>query len=424
MGCHQKKPNTTLVMFLEENPANADAPRLKRRYTLRLALLVCGTLLCLQMAASLIGLARAWVINAQKDGAWDAANAGTSLDPAVVLPSDEVNRELNPTDVQPRSVDQMLKDGGYDVDVAPPPEAGSTVEHDSTIVARGSEPDTADATVIADLPPMNERAIELLRGARAAQVEGDMRRVILKLTQANELSPDHPAILFYFGVAYETLYNAEKAREYFLKVYEQRACAGKYAQLAMRHLEVGFENPSARRGEMSIGAIRDYRESNADGSQRITLHIPVMMTNAEHVDLDQLEVPVQMFERSDNAAKKVDFVHGVQPAFRWLNEQPDWRDGEEILEVIYDVPLQSEEDVATRGLLGYYGYVVKLIYKNEPMDCKSAPGALVLVEQILSMPNRAPADRDGDSFLPEFHGDGLLPPVEAVPATDVLPFIQ
>lgn len=107
---------------------------------------------------------------------------------------------------------------------------------------------------------MTEEVAELVKAARYAQIEGDLKVAVVKLEQAMRLEPDNPVVLYYYGLTYEWLRNADKSREFFLKVYTQREKAGKYFARAARHLQAGFSSPADLRGDMSFGTILEYRD--------------------------------------------------------------------------------------------------------------------------------------------------------------------
>lgn len=93
----------------------------------------------------------------------------------------------------------------------------------------------------------------LIRKAVAAMVAGDMRLCVLCLEQGVGISPEHPALLYYYGMAYDKLLNPDKARDYYTRVFRLRDRAGKYFERASRRLTYGVEQPAAMRGKLSFG---------------------------------------------------------------------------------------------------------------------------------------------------------------------------
>lgn len=64
------------------------------------------------------------------------------------------------------------------------------------------------------MPAMTEEVAALVKAARYAQIEGDLKVAVLKLEQAMRMEPDNPVVLYYYGLTYEWLRNADKSREF------------------------------------------------------------------------------------------------------------------------------------------------------------------------------------------------------------------
>ncbi|WP_205576114.1 tetratricopeptide repeat protein [Akkermansia muciniphila] len=257
------------------------------------------------------------------------------------------------------------------------------------------------------MPPMTEEVAELVKAARYAQIEGDLKVAVVKLEQAMRLEPDNPVVLYYYGLTYEWLRNADKSREFFLKVYTQREKAGKYFARAARHLQAGFSSPADLRGDMSFGTILEYRDPECPAGERVKLMVPILMKDGLNVRPEELRVIVQFFDKVNG--KKVEKTHAPEPSSRCVTEPADWADGEEIMEITYYMPPLTEEETIAYGSLKYYGYTAKLYYKGEPMDCHASPPVLFLLEQM---------NQSSPSGLPEIYDGGLLPPVEAAPVSE------
>lgn len=308
--------------------------------------------------------------------------------------------------VKPRSVEEMLRDA----DLADP--AADPVPAAAAAAVPGVENAAAQASLPAEnpdeaMPPMTEEVAELVKAARYAQIEGDLKVAVVKLEQAMRLEPDNPVVLYYYGLTYEWLRNADKSREFFLKVYTQREKAGKYFARAARHLQAGFSSPADLRGDMSFGTILEYRDPECPAGERVKLIVPILMKDGLNVRPEDLRVIVQFFDKVNG--KKVEKTHAPEPSSRCVTEPADWADGEEIMEVTYYMPPLTEEETIAYGSLKYYGYTAKLYYKGEPMDCHASPPVLFLLEQM---------NQSSPSGLPEIYDGGLLPPVEASPVSD------
>lgn len=307
---------------------------------------------------------------------------------------------------KPRSVEEMLRDADLSdpADDPAPAAVAAAVPGGEDVSAQAprAPEDPAEA-----MPPMTEEVAELVKAARYAQIDGDLKVAVVKLEQAMRLEPDNPVVLYYYGLTYEWLRNADKSREFFLKVYTQREKAGKYFARAAKHLQAGFSSPADLRGDMSFGTILEYRDPECPAGERVKLIVPILMKDGLNVRPEDLRVIVQFFDKVNG--KKVEKTHAPEPSSRCVTEPADWADGEEIMEVTYYMPPLTEEETIAYGSLKYYGYTAKLYYKGEPMDCHASPPVLFLLEQM---------NQSSPSGMPEIYDGGLLPPVEAAPVSD------
>lgn len=307
---------------------------------------------------------------------------------------------------KPRSVEEMLRDA----DLSDPADDPDPAAVAAAVPGGGnvsSQAPRAPENPAEAMPPMTEEVAELVKAARYAQIDGDLKVAVVKLEQAMRLEPDNPVVLYYYGLTYEWLRNADKSREFFLKVYTQREKAGKYFARAARHLQAGFSSPADLRGDMSFGTILEYRDPECPAGERVKLIVPILMKDGLNVRPEDLRVIVQFFDKVNG--KKVEKTHAPEPSSRCVTEPADWADGEEIMEVTYYMPSLTEEETIAYGSLKYYGYTAKLYYKGEPMDCHASPPVLFLLEQM---------NQSSPSGMPEIYDGGLLPPVEASPVSD------
>lgn len=269
----------------------------------------------------------------------------------------------------------------------------------------------------------------LIRKAVTAMVAGDMRLCILCLEQGRTLAPEHPALLYYYGMAYDKLLNPDKARDFYTQVFRQRDRAGRYFERASRRLTYGLAQPSAMRGKLSFGPPllrHSYDESTGDS---VTMRLPVLLAPGEEVRVQDILIRVRFFVLVNNS--KIEFSENYAPQVQWEHATQTFDEQEENLIVTYNLPPLSGEEQGVYGSRRYYGYTAKLYYRGEPLDCLSSPSALLLHEQMLDaraarahMYTSEKSDLlpdDGlttdDGLVPEFIEDDLnQPEEEAVPA--------
>ncbi len=238
-----------------------------------------------------------------------------------------------------------------------------------------------------------------------------MRLCVLSFERAIAISPNHPALLYYYGMAYDKLLNPNKAREYYMRLFRLRDRAGKYFQRASRRLTYGFEQPAAMRGKLAFGPQNVRHTYDDEEGERVSILLPVLLAPGEEVKPDDIYVTFQAFDLVNG--RKIEFARLAKPQMSWQNATPTWQDSEEDLFIEYAVPPLTREEIDAYGDLKYYGFTAKLYYKGEPLDCISSPSALILQEQRL-LSRRANSSSGG--LLPD---DGL-DSEEATPASDFL----
>lgn len=252
--------------------------------------------------------------------------------------------------------------------------------------------------VIAD--PRSER---LLKEARQARVAGDMGLAILKLEEARGRSPADPNIEFELGLAHEAMGVFDTASTHYQNVFQMGiGGAGALFEMAAAKLRDGFE-PDIPLGKLTLGRVRIFNEPDHEAGQRVILSIPVQKAPGVEIELKELSVVVEFFNRSGH--------DGIIPledkswvSQRWVSEPFDWSSGEETLRMTYVIP---KRDQATDHLFGeqtYYGQVVSLLYNGEVLDLQAWP-------RDLAARTRQKASAAPDTpQAPEFLNKDNLPP--------------
>jgi len=244
-----------------------------------------------------------------------------------------------------------------------------------------SEPNAAIAGAMGALSEEESQEVdELIRKGVASMVAGDMRRCILCFEQVKDMAPKHPAMLYYYGMAYDKLLNPAKAREYYTRVFNMRDRAGKYFQRASRRLTYGFELPSDMRGKLSFGPYH-CNHTGGDEAEKVEIALPVLLAPGESVRAEDIYINVQFFVLVNN--RRIEFSP-FHPTWEWQNKKPDWSEAEENLTISHTIPALTPEERDAYGDMVYYGFTAKLYYKGEPLDCISSPSALILQEQRLN----------------------------------------
>lgn len=324
--------------------------------------------------------------------AQDSTSSGASIVGSTVLP-EVVAEEGDAPTLRPRDVPNILSD-----------ETGDYTAVLTSIGASGEEPaaPAAGDDEAQEADERNDEVETLIRKGVAAMIEGDMRLCILSLEQAAAQAPNHPALLYYYGLAYDKLLNPNKARDYYNRLYQMRDRAGKYFERAARRLTYGVEGASALRGKLAFGPHKEQRSYDPEEGERVSILLPILLAPGEEVSSDDILIRVDCFELVNG--RKVDFSR-EKPKASWVNEVQTWESGEEDVVVNYVPPQEVGMDFSS-GESRYYGFVAKMYYKDEPMDCISTPNSLILHEQMLNSRRRGWSDT---GLLPD---DGLDPYAE------------
>jgi len=244
------------------------------------------------------------------------------------------------------------------------------------------------------------RTEQLLLEARQARVAGDMVRAIVKLEEASGRSPNEPSVEYELGLVHEAMGVNDTAADHYQKVTQMGVSgAGVLYEKAMAKLRDGFV-PDEKVGKLALGKVRVYNDPNHEGGQQVILTIPMQKAPGAEIELKDLEVRVEFFNRStrDGVVPR-EVRHPV--AEQWPSAPYDWADGDETLTMVYDIPNQ---DVATEHLFGeleYYGQVVSLIYNGEVLDIQASPPSLAAKSNVKATETQAPQIPGGlDNNLP------------------------
>ncbi len=332
---------------------------------------------------------------------------GSSM-PRPKIPSDEAPPPL-PGSSMPRP-----KMPG---DEAPPPLPGSSMPVPKAPAPPTAAPSPSSATsaLPKPQPAKPSAAIALLQDVNyvvtsAKEIRGmsDMQGALELLQKADQVTPDHPAIIAEIAQTYEQMGITAKATDSWRRLQLLgETKAGSFFELASRRLGAGpaaaaaplaTAGSSGPEGEkhLRLGACRVDRDFGAN--ERYTLRVPIIRAGTQPVDGQLVDMEVFFFDR----------VNGVQvaqsiaqePVETWQSTPVDWAGaGEETLDVVYHLPTLSPAETQQHGRRSYYGYMLRLYYNNKLQDVAAEPRDLL---EFGSAPG---------SSAPAAGGNPLLPPV-------------
>jgi tetratricopeptide (TPR) repeat protein len=306
-----------------------------------------------------------------------------------------------PSNLNPRSVAEMLKEYTDDGDSRLTPPASSTFN--TPQFNQPAIPETA--SLIQD--PMVEK---LVRDGHLAHNQGDLIKALLKLEEAESRAPHEPAIFYRKALLFEDMGQWERATDNYEKLFVMGPSIGVYYHKSAFKLSNGINPQTQKEQTLIIGQIM---RRISDDRLQARLTIPIRSVANTDFDPSQLEIKVHHYDLVDK--KKIEAVppsraENIQD--RWLHEPLDWADDEEIAESSYRLPPIAEAEVHLFGERSYFGYVAELYYKNELIDQQAYPRRLhaIHADQQRSQEFAFPLDFPLDEALPNINPDNPLLP--------------
>lgn len=226
----------------------------------------------------------------------------------------------------------------------------------------------------------------------------DMQGTLELLRKADELTPDHPAIIAEMAQTYEQMGITAKATDAWRRIQLLgETKAGSYFELASRRLGAGsagvaapaLSAASGADGEkfLRLGACHATRDFSVNAGERYVLRVPISRAGNRPINSQALNLEVFFFDRVNN--QKVALTIAPEPVEAWQSAPVDWNGtGEEVLDVVYHLPALSAAEIQQHGRRSYYGYMLRLYYNNKLQDVAAEPRDLL---EFGSTPGTAPA---------------------------------
>jgi hypothetical protein len=246
----------------------------------------------------------------------------------------------------------------------------------------------------------------------AKEIRGmsDMQGALELLKRADELTPDHPAIIAELAQTYEQMGIAAKATDSWRRIQLLGTTkAGSYYELASRRLGTGpaavaapaLSAPAGAEGEkfLRLGACQVDRDLTVQNGERYVLRVPIARAGNRSINGQELNLEVFFFDRVNNV--QVAQTIAPEPVETWQSAPVDWNGtGEEVLDVVYHLPALSDTEVQQHGRRTYYGYMLRLYYNNKLQDVAAEPRDLL---EFGSTSGRTPAG--ANPLLPPMGND-------------------
>ncbi len=232
-------------------------------------------------------------------------------------------------------------------------------------------------------PKQDPRFGELVEQGKILRNTGDTAGALVKFREAGLLDPTNPLPFAESAYTFEKMSLGDKASEQWRHILAMGESAGVYYSAAQAKLNVAMTNaaravappPTAAATEIpegkSLAISQPKMDEDADPSsaKKFILHVPIRARDGQSIIVRDMKVFVLFYEKLNGK----DIVRTTaNVSNRWESPPIDWTEGEETLEVSYDLP-PSEGRGEPRT---YYGYIVRLYYQGELQDTQAQPASL------------------------------------------------
>lgn len=286
----------------------------------------------------------------------------------------------------------------------------------ATLMTANRAEDLEEPEVLKSAPVIGDPVVErLLNEARAARIANDVVRSTIKLEEAQVLAPNNANVLYELAVNFEVLGNVDSASDYYLKVYSLGVLeAGSLYQKAANKLERGVVLQT--RGLAVLNGARALEPMINEDGERRSVNLAITTAPNREFDPSLVHVQVHFFEESNGELRKapIDTSDPNAAGSQCASMPYDWSDGEEMIEVWYQLPPRDSADLEIFGERKFHGFVAELYYDGKLLDIRAQPRTLVQEIRAQKRQRAAEAwDPDLDPILEalENHSAGstLLP---------------
>jgi tetratricopeptide (TPR) repeat protein len=234
---------------------------------------------------------------------------------------------------------------------------------------------------------------ELIQQGRALRERGDTSSALIRFREAQTLDPRNPLAIAEAAMTYEKMTFYEKAAEQWKRIYDMgESAAGSYYIAADARLKqsqtlallqaqqsgavAGTDVPVSTTNSgatLGIGVISMEEQPDENAERKFALRVPLRARPRARIEVRDVVIQVLFYDLVDNK----DIVQtNANVNSRWASTPPDWSDGDtEVLEVEYEQAKAEPKD-ATRETRKYFGYIVRLYYKNDLQDSRAEPARL------------------------------------------------
>ena len=248
----------------------------------------------------------------------------------------------------------------------------------------------------ADAVPQT-RFDELILQGKQLRERGDTGNALTKFREAAAMDPRNPIAIAELAATLEKMRLLDRSAEQWKRIYEMGDAAGIYFSLAESKLKEtqaraileampqtgtpGAPPPDtsvliegiAPGALLGLGKIRAEDQEEPGSQKKFTLHIPVRARPRAKIEVHDLVIHVMFYDQVDG--KNV-VQTSANVGSKWSTSPVDWADSDtEELAVEYQLP-RPEPGRARRETREYFGYLVRVYYKQQLQASLAEPERL------------------------------------------------
>ena len=271
-----------------------------------------------------------------------------------------------------------------------------TTDAQGAVVPPKPTPVPVGVAKTADAVPQT-RFDELVLQGKQLRERGDTGNALTKFREAAAMDPRNPIAIAELAATFEKMQMRERSAEQWKRIYDMGDAAGIYFSLAESKLKetqaramieaggtgaTGAAPPPdtsvliegiAPGALVGLGKIRTEDQEEPGSLKKFTLHIPVRARPRAKIEVHDLVIHVMFYD-------KVDGKNVVQTSAnvgsKWMTTPVDWADTDtEELAVEYQLP-RPEPGRARRETREYFGYLVRVYYKQQLQASTAEPERL------------------------------------------------
>jgi hypothetical protein len=279
----------------------------------------------------------------------------------------------------------LRPDFGHDVfgDTPDQPPETLTTEPESSAVPPKPTPVPVGVQKTPDAVPQT-RFDELIQQGKILRERGDTGNALTKFREASATDSRNPVAIAEIAVTYDKMSLPDRAAEQWKRIYDMGGAAGIYFSLAESKLKESqarailntLPQPGAvAQPDLSaavdgiapgaligLGKISMEEQIDSDSAKKFTLRIPVKARPRSKIEVRDLAIHVLFYDKVDGRNVVPTSANVV---YKWATSPTDWADSDtEELAVEYQLP-RPEGARARRETREYFGYLVRVYYKQQ-----------------------------------------------------------